>query len=249
MSSPSPPHDERRVAAIGAGLDAVRARIEAGCSAVGRNPAEVTLIVVTKTYPARDVIALRGLGVSDVGENRDQEASVKRVEVDDIAGAADVRAPGSVNWHMIGRLQTNKCRSVASWADAVHSLDRLRVVDALDRASLEAGRRIPALIQVSLDDDPDRGGAAPADVERMAERIADSEALDLKGVMAVAPLGVDPPVAFARLAGIAERLRQDHPGAGWISAGMSQDLEAALAAGATHVRVGSAVLGARPALR
>lgn len=221
------------------GLDAVTARIASACAAAGRASDDVTLIVVTKTYPASDVRALQGLGVSDVGENREQEAAPKHAEC---AGVA-------LRWHLIGRLQTNKCRSVARWADAVHSLDRMRVIEALNRAAVDQGRSIDALIQVSLDGDPARGGALLSDVPALADAAAASAGLNLRGLMAVAPLDLDPAKAFEGLAQASGRLRTQHPEATWISAGMSQDLEAAIAAGATHVRVGSAVLGARPTLR
>jgi PLP dependent protein len=224
---------------LAAGLDAVRSRIATACSAAGRASAEVTLIVVTKTYPASDVRALHDLGVRDVGENRDQEAAPKHAEC----------AEGELRWHLIGRLQTNKCRSVARWADVVHSLDRLRVVEALNRSAVDHGRALDALIQVSLDGDPARGGAHLDDMPALADAVAASAGLSLRGLMAVAPLDVDPAAAFDVLAEASARLRTQHPGAAWISAGMSQDLEAAIDAGATHVRVGSAVLGARPALR
>jgi pyridoxal phosphate enzyme (YggS family) len=224
---------------LGRGLDAVRSRIASACAAAGRATDDVTLIVVTKTYPASDVRALHGLGVRDVGENREQEAAPKHAEC---AGV-------ELRWHLIGRLQTNKCRSVARWADVVHSLDRMRVVEALNRAAVDQGRSIDALIQVSLDGDPARGGALLSDVPALADAVAASAGLNLRGLMAVAPLDLDPAEAFDGLAQASGRLRTQHPGATWISAGMSQDLEAAIAAGATHVRVGSAVLGARPTLR
>ncbi len=222
-----------------AGLATVRERIEAGCRAGGRSPDEVTLVVVTKTYPARDVALLSALGVRDVGENRDQEAAGKHAEC---AGLP-------LRWHFVGRLQTNKARSVAGYADLVHSLDRPRLVGALAAGARAAGRVLECLIQVSLDGDPARGGALPADVPALAAAVAAEDALVLRGVMAVAPLGQDPRRAFALLPGLREQLLIDHPEAGIISAGMSADLEDALAEGATHLRVGSAVLGPRAALR
>ncbi len=233
-----------RRAELAKNLTAVRERIARACADAGRATDEVTLVVVTKTFPDSDVRLLYELGVRDVGENRDQEAAPK--------AAACTGLPG-LTWHFVGQLQTNKARSVARYAHVVHSVDRLRLVTALDRAARQAGRPLTCLVQVNLDpaapEETGRGGAAPEDVPRVAEAIAAAEALRLGGVMAVAPLGADPRAAFARLAELANAMRRDHPDATMISAGMSGDLEAAIAAGATHVRVGTAVLGSRPALR
>jgi len=217
-------------------LRVVRARIDAACARAGRSADEVTLVVVTKAFPASDVRLLASLGVRDVGENRDQEASRK------VRQCADV----DVVWHFVGQLQSNKARSVAGYADVVHSVDRVRLADALSRAATSAGRSVTALVQVSLDDGPGRGGARPDDVAAVADRVASAPGLVLGGVMAVAPLGADPRPAFARLARVSDALRTTHPDATWVSAGMSADLEAALEHGATHVRVGSAILGERP---
>jgi PLP dependent protein len=227
-----------RPAELSDGLARVQARIAAGCLNAGRDPAEVTLVVVTKTYPASDVRLLAGLGVRQVGESRDQEAAPK-------AGAC---ADLDLSWHFIGRLQSNKARSVARYADAVHSVDRSSLVTALDRAALEAGRMIGCFIQVSLDGDPHRGGVTVENVSPMADQIAGRAGLRLSGVMAVAPLGADADAAFAVLERISRHLLSDHPDAMGISAGMSGDLEEALRHGATHLRVGSAVLGLRPPL-
>lgn len=218
-------------------LAAMRARVGRACAAASRDPAEITVVVVTKTFPASDVRLLAGLGVREIGESRDQEAAPKAAECADLG----------VRWHFVGQLQTNKARSVVGYASVVHSVDRPRLVTALDRAADEAGRGLDCLVQVSLDERPDRGGAAVGDVLPLADRIAGSGSLRLAGVMAVAPLGADPGPAFERLRGVAERVRAAHPEARWISAGMSGDLEAAVAWGATHLRVGSAILGDRPA--
>ncbi|WP_349875906.1 YggS family pyridoxal phosphate-dependent enzyme [Micromonospora sp. HUAS YX12] len=239
---------ERR-AELAAGLARVRARIADACAAAGRQRDEVTLVAVTKTYPAADVVALAGLGVSDVGENRDQEAAPKAEAVAD-AGAAP-------RWHFIGQLQRNKARSVVRYADVVQSVDTVRLAAALDAAAAGAVRDRPldVLVQVSIDGDPARGGALPgaADPQRgldpVAAAVAGADGLRLAGLMAVAPLGWEPDRAFARLAEVAAALRADHPGATVLSAGMSGDLESAIGHGATHVRVGSALLGMRPALR
>ena len=173
-----------------------------------------------------------------MGENRDQEAAAKH------AACADL----PLRWHFVGQLQRNKCRSVASYADCVHSVDRLRLVTALDRAAAAVGRRPVALVQVDLAQGPaeGRGGVRPDEVETVAAAVATAASLDLGGVMAVAPLGADPDAAFARLADAAAVVRARWPGATAVSAGMSSDLEAAIRHGATHVRIGTALLGHRP---
>jgi hypothetical protein len=221
-------------------LQHVQQRIAAACTAVGRGVDQVALIAITKTFPASDVVLLAELGVRDVGENRDQEAAPKVAEVADMyAGAADLR------WHFVGALQTNKCASVVRYASLIHSVDRLRLVDALARAARDAAVR--CLVQVDLDETsrPGRAGARQEEVGSIADAIAADSRLELAGVMAVAPLGADPESAFRRLAEIADTVRQRHPSARTISAGMSGDLEQAVANGATHLRVGSALLGAR----
>lgn len=235
-------NDAERRAEIGAGLAAVRERIAAACHAAGREAQEVRLVVVTKTFPASDVRILASLGCTDVGENRDQEARAKRAE---LGSAAD-----AVRWHMIGQLQRNKARSVAGWADVVESVDRVELVEALSRGAVAAGRRPDVLVQVSLDLPPasGRGGVAPADLGDLARTIAASPGLRLAGIMAVAPHPGDPQAAFARLAEIAEGVRPLVEGPLVVSAGMSADLEQAIAHGATQVRIGGAVLGNRPPL-
>ena len=227
-----------RLTDLAAGLARVQAQITAGCLAAGRDPSEATLIVVTKTYPASDVRLLAGLGVREVGESRDQESAPKAAECADL----------DLDWHFIGRLQTNKARSVARYARAVHSVDRSSLVSALDRAATEAGRPVECFVQVSLDGDTARGGVPADGVSEIADSIADSSGLILSGVMAVAPMRTNPDAAFAMLWEVSQQVRDDHPKAVGISAGMSGDLTEALRHGATHLRVGSAVLGHRPAL-
>ncbi|HEY3687697.1 MAG TPA: YggS family pyridoxal phosphate-dependent enzyme [Streptosporangiaceae bacterium] len=226
-----------RRAEIADGLAAVRQRIADACAAAGRQPAEITLIGVTKTFPASDVRLLAGLGVTDVGENRDADAAPKARACADLP----------LTWHFVGQLQTNKVRSVVGYAGVVHSVDRARLVGALDREAARAGRTLTCLVQVNLDPDPEpgRGGAVPAEVPALADAIAGSGSLRLGGVMAVAPLGADPLDAFTRLAATAADTRERHPGATIVSAGMSGDLEQAIACGATHIRVGTALLGYR----
>jgi PLP dependent protein len=222
---------------IAAGLSHVRERIRSACARAGRDPDEVVLIVVTKTFPVSDVRILADLGVRDVGESRDREAAVKAREA---AGLG-------LRWHFVGQLQTNKAASVAGYANIVHSVDRPKLINLLDRAAHTRGRVVGALIQVRLDGGAGRGGAEPADVPALADLVAQTANLQLRGVMAIAPLGTNPAPAFERLARVAADVRTAHPTATWISAGMSGDLEVAIDYGATHVRVGSAILGTRPA--
>jgi pyridoxal phosphate enzyme (YggS family) len=228
-----------RRAEIAAGLAAVDERIERACTVAGRSRTDVTVIVVTKTFPVGDIRLLADLGVRDIGENRDQEAAPKAGECADLG----------LTWHFVGQLQTNKARSVARYASVVHSVDRTRLVDALAAAATTSGRQVGCLVQVSLDDQrqrrPGRGGAAVDQVIELADQIASGSGLRLLGVMAVAPIGAEPAPGFEQLARVASAVRARHPGADWISAGMSEDLEAAIAAGATHLRVGSAILGRR----
>lgn len=231
----------QRRAELRAALVAVRTRIDAACEAAQRDPAQITLVVVTKFFPAADAIALARLGVTDIGESRDQEAGAK------LAAIRQVLADQSPRLHFIGQLQSNKAARVGEYADAVHSIDRAKLVSALARGAQQAGHTLDALVQVDLGgNDTGRGGARPADVEALADLIAGQEGLRLAGLMAVAPLGVPPAPAFADLAALSERVRANHPEARWISAGMSGDLEAAIAAGSTCLRVGSAILGSRP---
>jgi len=219
-------------------LAEVRGRIAKACEAAGRDVSELTLIAVTKTRPASDVRLLSDLGVTDFGENRDAEAAPK---------AAECAALGleGLTWHFIGQLQTNKCASVARYASVVHSVDRLRLIGALGKAARRAGRVIECLVEVSLDGDPARGGAVAQDVPALAEALTAEEGLVLGGVMAVAPLSMPPADAFARLRVSAAAVREVRPDATAISAGMSGDLEAAVEAGATHLRIGTALLGDR----
>jgi pyridoxal phosphate enzyme (YggS family) len=227
-----------RRADLAANLADVEARIAVACRTAGRPRDEVRLIAVTKTFPASDVALLHDLGVRDMGESRDQEAAPK---------AAALGALADLRWHFIGALQTNKCASVARYADVVHSVDRSRLITALDDAAFRAGRRLSCLVQVDLDDAdrPGRAGAAVGDVSRLADELAATRQLDLAGVMAVAPRAGDPGKAFSELAIVAAEMRHQHPAAMLMSAGMSGDLEAAVAAGATHLRVGTALLGSR----
>lgn len=250
----------KRHAELAASLAATRSRVGAACAAAGRDPAEITLVAVTKTYPASDVLALASLGLTDFGENRDQEAAPK---------AAEVAAAGQpVTWHFIGQLQTNKAHSVARYADFVHSVDRIRLVRSLGRAARVASRDLTCLVQVSLDPgdagdiDPgttscrsgalaaqrpelERGGVPPAGLAELAAAIEAEEGLTLGGLMAVAPRDTDPRAAFAPLRRLSGVIQSINAGATLVSAGMSGDLEAAVECGATHLRIGTALLGDR----
>jgi pyridoxal phosphate enzyme (YggS family) len=225
-----------RKAQLAEALALVHDRIDAARALSGRvDP--VHLVVVTKTFPASDVELLADLGITDVAENRDHEARQKR---------ADCRAAG-LRWHMIGQMQRNKANSVAHWADVVESVDRPELAAALARSARAAGRSIDVLLQVALDpvSRPERGGADPAAVLDLAGLVAAEPGLRLAGVMGVAPLPGDPGDAFARLQEVSRAVRARWPAAQAVSAGMSADLEQAIAHGATQVRVGGAVLGHR----
>jgi PLP dependent protein len=229
-------HDE-----IAAGLDAVRRRIADAATAAGRSADEVTLVAVTKFFPAGDVRILAELGVTDVGENRHPEAGDKCAECQGLG----------LRWHFIGALQSNKAAVVGSYADVVESVDRPKLVGALNRGAHARSHPVDVLLQVSLDPPGHEGraGADPADLPALADAVEAAGMLRLRGLMAVAPLGEDPAAAFARLAEIRAGFLAGHPEATWLSAGMSHDLEAAIGAGATHVRVGSAILGERPRIQ
>ncbi|MDX2917818.1 MULTISPECIES: YggS family pyridoxal phosphate-dependent enzyme [Streptomyces] len=235
-----------RKAELAANLAQVEERIVSACAAAGREREEVTLIVVTKTYPASDVRILHQLGVRHVAENRDQDAAPKATACADL----------SLTWHFVGQLQTNKVRSVTGYADVVQSVDRAKLVTALSAAALRGERELGCLIQVALDagsgERGERGGVAPDGVEELAAAVDAAPGLRLDGLMTVAPLAGEyagrQRAAFDRLMEISSRLRAGHPAANMVSAGMSGDLEDAVAAGATHVRVGTAVLGVRPRL-
>ena len=225
---------------LAANLLEVRGRIADACERAGRDPQEITLVAVTKTFPASDVRLLAGLGVTEVAENRDQEAGPKAAECRDLP----------LTWHFVGRLQTNKVKSALKYADVVHSVDRPNLVTALSAAARGREKPLTCLVQVSLDppEAAGRGGARPEDVLGIAAEIVEAPSLTLGGIMAVAPLGDDPRPAFERLADLAKKLRDAHSSATIISAGMSGDLAEAIACGATHVRIGTALLGGRRAI-
>lgn len=237
--------DDDRRAELAEALAELRARVERACVRAGRSAREVRVLPVTKTFPASDVALLSDLGLTDFAENKDQEAAAKVTE------HAALRPDTTPRWHMVGQLQRNKTRSVARWAQEVQSVDSARLVGALRkavRAALDAGERsgpLDVLVQVNLDERPGRGGCAPAELPGLVHELAQLDELRFRGLMAVAPLGGSPEPAFDRLETITQRIREDHPEATELSAGMSGDLEEAIARGSTCVRVGTALLGRR----
>lgn len=226
--------DLARHAELAANLADLRARIAHAATTAGRDPADVHLIAVTKTWPLSDVRILRDLGLQDFGESRDQEAKRKAEEWAEVDGR-DVR------WHFIGQLQTNKAKSVATYATAVHTVDRPGLVQAL----LRTGAPVDCLLQLSIDGDPSRGGVTRPELLDLADQVG--APLRLRGIMAVAPIGMEPADAFAVVVEAHAELMARYPDADMRCIGMSEDFEAAIRAGATHVRVGSALLGKRPA--
>ena len=227
-----------RLKDIQSNLEKINTRIAEACSRSKRNISEITLIAVTKTYPASDVDLLKQLGIENVGENKDQEASGKISQVKE-----------KFSWHFIGQLQSNKAKSVVTYADLIHSVDRLSLAKELQKSASAIAKKQKVLIQVDLDQsgpDSSRGGVWPADLAGLAQFISQSENLELAGLMSVAPLGENPSKAFERLAQIRSDFLKNYPNAVILSAGMSEDLEAAIEHGATHLRIGSALLGERP---
>ena len=209
-------------------LEDVKERINRAAESAGRDPAEVNLIVVTKTFPVSDIEILRDLGEVNFGENRDQEAGPKAEII-------------SATWHFQGQIQSNKIKSICQWADVIHSISSEKEI--LKFAQSE--RKHQLFLQVSLDGQEGRGGANPADLAQLADLVNESNNLELLGLMAVAPLGVEPMKAFADLAQINQGFAGQFPNSKFLSAGMSGDFEAAIKNGATHIRVGSSILGSR----
>lgn len=216
---------------LGERLAAVDRAIADAVRAAGRDPLDLTRIVVTKFHPAELVRELAALGVRDVGENRHQEAAAKADELADLG----------LNWHFVGQLQSNKAKAVRRYAHAVHSVDRDGLADAL------AGEDpLDVFLELNLTGDPGRGGVDPSELEPLAERVLSTAGLVLRGVMAVAPLGEEPRAAFARVGSASETLQRLAPDAAAISAGMSGDFREAILEGATHLRIGTAITGKRP---
>ena len=216
---------------ISSALIEVRRRIGNALKISHRDPDEVTLIGVTKTYPVSDVEILRELGVHDFAENREQEGSRKSIEV-----------PGT--WHFQGQIQSNKISSIIQWAKVIHSLDDARHLEKLEKILPESSQ-FSVFIQVALDLEPGRGGVLPESIASLAELVMNASRLKLEGLMAVAPLGENAESAFSRLAQIHSDFRLQFPDSPKLSAGMSGDFESAIIHGATHVRIGSSILGSR----
>ena len=217
-----------RKAEITRNLQEVKERINAAAKSVNRDPAEINLIVVTKTFPISDIEILRELGESNFGENRDQEAGPKAELI-------------SATWHFQGQIQSNKIKSICQWADVVHSISNEKEILKFGQSP----RKHQVFLQVSLDGQEGRGGASPAELSQLADLVNESNNLDLLGLMAVAPLGIEPMKAFADLAQINQGFVGQYPNSKFISAGMSGDFETAIKYGATHIRVGSSILGSR----
>jgi len=215
---------------IASNLNGVHEQIKNAAHSSGRKLDEITLIAVTKTFPASDVHILASLDIHHYGENRDSEGAPKAAAV-----------PGT--WHFQGQIQSNKLKSIASWANVIHSLDELRHIQALDKVAIH---RIGVFLQVSLDGAEGRGGALASDLSSLADAVLASVHLDLMGLMAVAPLDVPSDQAFEKLAAIQASFKSSYPQAIHLSAGMSNDFESAITHGATHIRVGSSILGSRP---
>ena len=211
-------------------LERVTAEVNDAARAADRDPAGITTIVVTKFHPASLVRELAGLGVRHVGENRHQDAGPKAAQLTDL----------DLEWHFVGQLQSKKARQVVDYARVIHSIDRASLVRALD------GSNVDTFIQLNLTDDPARGGVQPGELESLAEAVLATSTLRLVGVMAVAPLGEQPRSAFARVREASERLQTLAPEANKLSMGMSQDFREAIAEGATHLRIGTAITGNRP---
>jgi uncharacterized pyridoxal phosphate-containing UPF0001 family protein len=231
-------------------------RVEAAARAAGREPGEITVIAVTKTWPASDIAALHALGVHDVGENRAQELAAKLAELGEVGLEAENGtevgpagepgfADGGLHWHFIGQLQRNKAALVGQSCTALHTLDREALIRPLSAAAAQAGHRLDVFVQLSLDGDPQRGGVTEDQVAPLADLVATDPHLRLRGLMAVPPLGADPRPAFAGLRAVSEQLLRNHPEAAALSAGMSNDFEIAVREGATHLRVGTVLMGSR----
>jgi pyridoxal phosphate enzyme (YggS family) len=212
-------------------LEAAREAIARAARQAGRAPESVTLVAVSKTHGAEAIRPLIGAGQRDFGENRVQEAQEKWPELKE--GTPDLRL------HLIGRLQSNKAEDAVALFDAIHSVDRPSLVAALAEAMARLGRRPDCFLQVNIGDEPQKGGCAVADLPALAERCRE-RGLPVAGLMCIPPADVEPAPYFALLAKLARR----HGLAG-LSMGMSADFETAVAVGATHVRVGTALFGER----
>jgi pyridoxal phosphate enzyme (YggS family) len=217
-----------RKAEIAGNLQEVKERIKIAAQSINRDPAEIELIVVTKTFPISDIEILRDLGELNFGENRDQEAGPKAQAI-------------PATWHFQGQIQSNKIKSICEWADVIHSISSEKEILKF----AQSARKHKVFLQVSLDGQAGRGGASRSDLAQLADLVNESNNLELLGLMAVAPLGTEPEKAFADLTQINQGFKSQFPNSKYLSAGMSGDFEAAIKFGATHIRVGSSILGSR----
>ncbi len=224
-----------RKAELERNLTSVTEKIFQAASASGRRASEITLIVVTKNFPLSDVEALYELGVRDFGENRDEEGSVKEPAL-----------PSDVRWHFQGQIQSRKIASILKWSDLVHSLDSLSHAKKIEA---HLGEAKDFFLQVNLEEDrPDRGGVAQNEVKLFLNSAQKFSKIRISGLMTVAPLGAPADAAFADLSVLHHKLLPDFPDLNSLSMGMSQDFPEAIRCGATHIRVGSSILGERSAL-
>ena len=224
---------------LGQRYQAIVEKIATAATSANREPNEITLVVVTKNHPHQLVLDLLDLGARDFGENRDQEANPKAKQI-------ALESKQAFNWHFIGQLQTNKVKSVLEYASFLHSLDRTSLLEELIKRTAERAVPLKVFVQVNMTDDPERGGVNPAELMAFAERVVSSPGLELVGLMGVGGLDVAPEREFERLAELSGQLQQIAPNADRLSMGMSGDFEAAIAYGATHLRIGTAITGNRP---
>ena len=222
-----------RAEEISTALKGVEQRISAAAISAGRSQSEITLISVTKTYPASDVAILQSLGVTNFGENRSEEGIEKSAQVAGI-------------WHFQGQVQSRKLRDIASWASFIHSIDSSDHAEKLSRICAELDKEISIFLQLSLDGAVGRGGVAASEVIALAEKVSDLPNIKLAGLMCVPPVTYEHQRAFSEIAKIHQGFIASFPTANLLSAGMSSDFEVAIAHGATHIRVGSQILGSRP---
>ena len=224
---------------LGIRYQAIVGKIATAAKASNRDLGEITLVVVTKNHPYQLVLDLLELGARDFGENRDQEAAPKAKQI-------AIESNEQFDWHFIGQLQTNKVKSVVEYASHLHSLDRNSLLDELIKRTADRAKPLKVFVQVNLTEDSARGGIEPKDLMSFSERVLASPGLELVGLMGVGALDVAPEVDFERLAGLSSELRKLAPGATKLSMGMSGDFETAIAYGATHLRIGTAITGIRP---
>ena len=225
------------MSSLGQRLAEVESKIQVAADKAGRSRSDIELIVVTKKHPIKLVLDLLDLGIRSFGENRDQDAKPKAEEL------ASLVNPDSYSWHFIGQLQSNKVKSALSYASVIHSLDRQSLLDSLIKAVEGRSTPLDVFIQLNLTQDPGRGGIEPKNLEAFAEQVVSQPNLNLLGVMGVASLERAPEVDFDTIRVASQKLRAIHPQAKYISAGMSEDFEAAISFGATHLRIGSAITG------